>query len=110
MCQSKIEKDSVFITQAGAKNEAVLQDVQKHLMTNNIVLIIIVTVIGLAIIAGLMYIYRRCHVRWLQREIGRAQYFRRSIGWRENPRAGPETEVASGVRFQYPKPRCTGAV
>lgn len=68
MCNSKIEKDEVFINQnaaGGAKNEATMTEMKYHLSTISIIMIIICALLAIGGIYTPLYrLYKKCHENW----------------------------------------------
>lgn len=112
MCQSKVEKEEVFLNQnaAGGDNTATVDQIKGHLASVNYLMIFLAAVIVLGLMIIVWCWYKKTHKKWMRREIGRAGYFRRSFGWRDtrgNP-PEPRAEGTAGVRLEFPKPKFIG--
>lgn len=109
MCQSKVEKEDVFVSQnaAGGSNAAAVDQLKEHLTSANILMIFIAVVITLVLVIILWCWYKHLHKKWMRREIGRAQYSRRSYSWRDLGRGPTEQGQTErpGVRLEFPKPK-----
>ena len=72
MCNSKVEKDEIFINQnaAGGNNDAFLKDIGGRMEQLGTMTIIILAAISLLVIYFFLKYYRGCHRQWIQEEIG----------------------------------------
>lgn len=102
MCRSTIEKEDVIVAQnaAGGNNAASVQQLQAHIGVTNILLAVILVVIGAAIAVGAYIAYKKCHRRWIMREIDRAAW-RRSFRRRRDPEAIEMEERSRAAKAAY---------
>lgn len=71
MCQSKVEKEDVFVSQnaAGGNNDAVLKELGNHLDKSNWIMIITCTLLFVIAFYIIFKIYKKCHQRWMQQQM-----------------------------------------
>lgn len=71
MCNSKVEKEDIFINQnsVAAENNAYIKELKFHASTTNILLLIILLLMSLFIIYVIWRVYRKMHHRWVQQGI-----------------------------------------
>lgn len=72
MCRSTVEKEEVFLSQnaAGGSNDAAIKQIGGHVERLNIMTFIILAVIAALAIYFVLKVYKSCHRRWMQEEIG----------------------------------------
>lgn len=88
MCQSKIEKDEVFLNQnANEGNESTLTSIKGQLSNLNTFIITILSIIVLMLIYFLYKKYKQTHVNWMNDQLARGalQRLRDSVRRRTTP-------------------------
>ncbi|CAH2084172.1 unnamed protein product [Euphydryas editha] len=83
MCQSKVEKEDVFLAQtaSGGDNDAHLQHIKAHMSTMNVLLIVIMIALLLGGFFVLLRFYKKCHQSWINSAM-RDESIRRSVSRR----------------------------
>lgn len=66
MCQSKVEKEDVFINQnaVGGKNDATFHEMKYHLSAISIVMMVICTLLAIGFLYCCYKLYKKCHTSW----------------------------------------------
>lgn len=69
MCNSKVEKEEVFINQnAAGNNQADIKDIGWHLGELNIVTYVILAITLIVVAFFAFRLYRSCHREWIREE------------------------------------------
>lgn len=71
MCQSKVEKEDVFVVQnaVGDNNSSHQQVLHQNMSVIAITLIVICAIVAIAALYGVYKIYRRCHGSWISEHV-----------------------------------------
>lgn len=83
MCQSKVEKEDIFINQnaAAGANQATMEHFKFHVSAISIVLIVICAILLMGVVYIVYKVYKKCHENWMRDQIN-TQMLRRSFNRR----------------------------
>lgn len=79
-------KDQVVVAQtaSGGTNQSQLDQLHRHISTNNVVLSIVAVCFFGVLMLGGFYLYRKCHRSWVREEL-RKETIRRVVQGTANP-------------------------
>lgn len=80
---SSNSKEEIILAQnaAAGANNAEIEQLNFHASATNIILLVILSLVGLAFLYAISKIYKKCHKKWILNEISRNS-IQRSLRWR----------------------------